>query len=63
MNMSIRHSLKKWKRSGDNPQKNKVLKNLNQILGLIESNAPYMAGQRIKFLISDIENNKLNKDG
>ena len=63
MNMSIRDSLKKWKRRDDNPQKNKVLKNLNQILELLESNSPYMAGQRIKILISDIENDKLNKDG
>ena len=63
MNMSIRDSLKKWKRRDDNPQKNKVLKNLNQILELLESNSPYMAGQRIKFLISDIEKDKLNKDG
>jgi len=61
MIMSIRHSLKKWKRSGDNPQKNKVLKNLNQILQLIESDSPYIAGQRIRFLISDIEGNKLNE--
>jgi hypothetical protein len=60
--MGIRHSLKKWKRGGDNPQKQEVLKNLNQILQLIESESPYIAGQRIKFLISDIENNKLNKD-
>lgn len=59
--MSIRHSLKKWKRSGDNPQKKEVLKNLNQILQLIESDSPYIAGQRIRFLISDIEGNKLNE--
>lgn len=59
--MSIIDSLKKWKRSGDNPQKKEVLKNLNQILQLIESDSPYIAGQRIKFLISDIEDNKLNK--
>ena len=58
--MSIIDSLKKWKRSGDNPQKKEVLKNLNQILQLIESDSPYIAAQRIKFLISDIENNKLN---
>jgi hypothetical protein len=61
MIMSIRHSLKKWKRSGDNPQKKEVLKNLNQILQLIESDSPYIAGQRIRFLISDIEGNKLNE--
>ncbi len=59
--MSIKHSLKKWKRSGDNPQKKEVLKNLNQILQLIESDSPYIAGQRIRFLISDIEGNKLNE--
>ena len=61
MIMSIKHSLKKWKRSGDNPQKKEVLKNLNQILQLIESDSPYIAGQRIRFLISDIEGNKLNE--
>ena len=60
--MSISVFLKKWKNRGHNPKKNKVLKNLNQILELIESDSPYIAGQRIKFLISDIENNKLNKD-
>lgn len=51
MNMSIRDSLKKWKRRDDNPQKNKVLKNLNQILELLESNSPYMAGQDRKSVV------------
>tara|TARA_R110000796_G_scaffold203950_1_gene320133 strand:- start:839 stop:1018 length:180 start_codon:yes stop_codon:yes gene_type:complete len=55
------NKIKKWL-GEPNPSKKKVLKNLNQILQLIESDSSYIAGQRIKFLISDIENNKLNKD-
>ena len=42
-------------------KKKRCLKNLNQILQLIESDSPYIAGQRIRFLISDIEGNKLNE--
>ena len=36
-----------------------VIKNLNQILKLLEDKSPYLATDRIKFLISDIENDKL----
>lgn len=53
------NKIKKWL-GEPNPSKKEVLKNLNQILQLIESDSPYIAAQRIKFLISDIENNKLN---
>jgi hypothetical protein len=36
-----------------------VLKNLNQIKQLLEEDSPYMATERIKWLIDDIENDKL----
>jgi len=35
-----------------------VLKNLNQILNLLEEDSPYIAKERIKFLINDIESGK-----
>jgi len=37
-----------------------VIKNLNQIKELLEEDSPYIAKERIKWLISDIENGKLN---
>lgn len=37
-----------------------VEKNLSQILNLLESDAPLMASERIKFLITDIKNGKLD---
>jgi uncharacterized protein (DUF1786 family) len=37
-----------------------VIKNLNQIKQLLEEDSPMIAKERIKFLISDIENGKLN---
>ena len=37
-----------------------VTKKLSQILELLESDAPIMASERIKFLITDIENGKLD---
>jgi hypothetical protein len=37
-----------------------VKKNLSQILELLESDSPLMASERIKFLITDIENGKLD---
>lgn len=39
--------------------KKPVLKNLNQILNLLNDGSPYIAKERIQFLINDIENNKL----
>jgi hypothetical protein len=60
--MKIKDTVKKWVRKSTNPPREEVLKNLNQILQLLEDDAPYIAAQRIKFLITDIENDKLNKD-
>jgi hypothetical protein len=37
-----------------------VKKNLSQILELLESDSPLMVSERIKFLITDIENGKLD---
>ena len=37
-----------------------VKKNLSQILELLESGSPLIASERIKFLISDIENGNLD---
>ena len=37
-----------------------VKKNLSQILELLESDSPLMASEIIKFLITDIENGKLD---
>ena len=54
--MKIKDKLKKWIYPDVNPSKRIVLKNLNQILQLLESD---IATQRIKFLITDIKNDKL----
>ena len=66
--MSLRDTVKEWIREGNvnfkvkNPlcSKRLVTKNLSQILELLESDAPIMASERIKFLITDIENGKLD---
>ena len=65
--MSLRDTVKDWIRNGKefkvkNPlcSKRLVKKNLSQILELLESDAPILASERIKFLITDIENGKLD---
>jgi hypothetical protein len=59
--MNLKDTVKKWLGNEVNPPKKVVLKNLNQILQLLEDDAPYIATQRIKFLISDIEKGRLIK--
>lgn len=65
--MSLRDTVKEWLNEGNeikvkNPlcSKRLVTKNLSQILELLESDSPIMASERIKFLITDIENGKLD---
>ena len=65
--MSLRDTVKEWLSEGKelkakNPlcSKRLVTKNLSQILQLLEEDAPIMASERIKFLITDIENGKLD---
>ena len=65
--MGLRDTVKDWLREGKeikvkNPlcSKRLVIKNLNQIHQLLEEDSPYIAKERIKWLISDIENGKLN---
>jgi len=65
--MSLRDTVKDWLNEGNeikvkNPlcSKRLVTKNLSQILELLESDVPIMALERIKFLITDIENGKLD---
>ena len=65
--MSLRDTVKEWLNEGkeikvNNPlcSKRLVTKNLSQILQLLEEDAPIIASERIKFLISDIENGKLD---
>ena len=65
--MSLRDTVKDWLREGKevkakNPlcSKRLVIKNLNQIQQLLEEDSSYIAKERIKWLISDIENGKLN---
>jgi len=65
--MSLRDTVKEWLNEGkevkvNNPlcSKRLVKKNLSQILELLESDSPLMASERIKFLITDIENGKLD---
>jgi len=65
--MSLRDTVKDWIRDGKefkvkNPlcSKRLVTKNLNQIKELLEEDSPMIATERIKFLISDIENGKLD---
>ena len=64
--MSLRDTVQEWidKRFTPKPKnpllsKRLVLKNLNQILSLLEEDSPYIAKERIKFLIDDIEGDKL----
>jgi len=65
--MSLRDTVKEWLSEGKevkvkNPlcSKRLVIKNLNQIKELLEEDSPYIAKERIKFLISDIQNGKLD---
>ena len=65
--MSLRDTVKEWLNEGKeikvkNPlcSKRLVTKNLSQILQLLEEDAPMIASERIKFLITDIENGKLD---
>jgi hypothetical protein len=63
--MSFRDTVKEWLSEGYTPPSNPlcskrlVIKNLNQILQLLEEESPYIAAERIKFLMADIENDKL----
>lgn len=64
--MSFRDTVHDWIDSGFTPKvknptlsKRLVIENLNQILDLLKKDSPYIAKERIKFLISDIENDKL----
>lgn len=68
--MSLRDTVQEWISSNkpggkdmkpSNPlcSKRLVLKNLNQILNLLEEDSPFIAKERIKFLILDIEADKL----
>ncbi len=62
--MSIRARVQEWLESGYTPAPNPlcskrlVIKNLNQILNLLEEDSPYIAKERIKFLIDDIGSGK-----
>ena len=65
--MSLRDTVKDWLSEGrefkvKNPMCSKrlVIKNLNQIKELLEEDSPFIAKERIKFLITDIENGKLD---
>ncbi len=65
--MGLRDTVKDWLKEGKefevkNPlcSKRLVIENLNQIKELLEENSPMIAKERIKFLITDIENGKLN---
>ena len=65
--MSLRDTVKEWLNEGrevtiKSPlcSKRLVTENLSQILELLEENSPIIATERIKFLISDIENGKLD---
>ena len=64
--MSFRDTVQEWIDNGFTPKaknpllsKRLVLKNLNQIKQLLDEDSPYMANERIKWLIDDIENDKL----
>jgi len=65
--MSLRDTVKDWLKEGKefkvkNPlcSKRLVIKNLNQIQQLLEEDSPYIAKERIKWLISDIENGNVD---
>ena len=63
--MSLRVKVQEWIDKGLTPASNPlcskrlVIKNLNQILSLLEDDSPYIAKERIKFLINDIQSDKL----
>ena len=63
--MSFRDTVKEWLSEGYTPPSNPlcskrlVIKNLKEILNLLENESTYIAADRIKFLISDIEDDKL----
>ena len=62
--MSLRDKVKEWIDKGFTPAPNPlcskrlVIKNLIQINQLLEDESPYIANERIKFLINDIESGK-----
>jgi len=64
--MGFRDKVQEWIDKGLTPAPNPmcskrlVIKNLIQILSLVEQGSPYIASERIKFLINDIENGKLD---
>ena len=65
--MGLRDTVKEWLNEGKEIKvntplcsKRKVTENLSQILELLEENSPIIATERIKWLISDIENGKLD---
>ena len=65
--MSLRDTVKDWLSEGKELKvktplcsKRLVTHNLSQILELLKDDAPLMASERIKWLISDIENGKLD---
>ena len=64
--MSLRDKVQGWIDNGFTPAPNPlcskrlVIKNLIQINQLLEDESPYIANERIKFLIHDIENGKLD---
>ena len=64
--MSLRDKAREWLENGFTPAPNPlcskrlVIKNLIQINQLLEDESPYIANERIKFLIHDIESGKLD---
>jgi|TARA_B100001093_G_scaffold224982_1_gene215609 hypothetical protein len=64
--MSLRDKVQDWIDKGFTPapsplcSKRLVIKNLIQINQLLEDESPYIASERIKFLINDIETGKLD---
>jgi hypothetical protein len=62
--MSLRDKVQGWIDKGFTPaqsplcSKRLVIKNLIQIHQLLEDESPYIAKERIKFLINDIESGK-----
>ena len=64
--MSLRDKVQGWIDNGFTPaqsplcSKRLVIKNLIQINQLLEDESPYIANERIKFLIHDIESGKLD---
>jgi hypothetical protein len=64
--MSFRDTVQEWIDKGFTPKasnplvsKRLVQKNLKEILSLLDSDCPKMASERIKWLIDDIDNDKL----